>query len=93
MRNHALGQPPPENPSLSAGIVAEITVSTTSAIVTHPDDPYMVVVARSSKHPLPVIPGGKIEVNEAIGSDNAPERGCVMREVREELKTEFLNAR
>jgi 8-oxo-dGTP pyrophosphatase MutT (NUDIX family) len=93
MPNTNLNQTPSENPSLSPSIVAEITVSTASAIVTHPDDPYKVLVAKSSKHPHPVIPGGKIEVNDPIGPDSDPGRECVMREVEEEVGTKLLNAR
>ena len=51
---------------LSNGIIAEVTVSTASAIVTHPDDPYRILVAMSEKHPNPVIPSGKIEVDEDV---------------------------
>jgi ADP-ribose pyrophosphatase YjhB (NUDIX family) len=64
----------------SPEIIAEVTVSTASAIVRSKDDPYRVLVADSEKHPKPVIPGGKV-----------PGLSCVLREVKEEVGTELLN--
>jgi 8-oxo-dGTP pyrophosphatase MutT (NUDIX family) len=74
-------------------IVAEITVATATAIVTHPDNPYLVLVADSEKHPLPVIPGGKIEIDDPIADGETPGLECVLREVGEEIKAELQNAR
>ena len=79
--------------SLHTRIVADVRVSTASAIVTHPDNPYLVLVARSAKHPNPIIPGGKIERDDPAGLVNAPGHACVMREVKEEIDTELLNPR
>lgn len=74
-------------------IIADVKVSTASAIITHPDDPYMVLVANSAKHANPVIPGGKIERSEPVGTDAAPGLECVTREAKEEAGTVLLNPR
>lgn len=80
-------QPGPE-------IVAEVTVSTATAIVCSADDPYRVLVAKSAKHPFPVLPGGKLEAIDLTGaSEEQAALCCVLREVTEELGTELLDAR
>lgn len=75
----------------SPEIVAEVTVSTASAIVRSKDDPYRVLVADSEKHPKPVIPGGKVEREDVTSDAKAPGLSCVLREVKEEVGTELFN--
>ena len=40
----------------------DVTVSTASVIITHPENPYRILVAHNAKHNKPVIIGGKVEV-------------------------------
>lgn len=76
----------------SPDIVAEVTVSTASAIVTSTNDPYRILVAYSEKHPKPVIPGGKVETEDLASDAESPGLTCVLREVKEEIGTDLLNA-
>lgn len=73
----------------------EVTVATASAIIVSKNDPYMVLVAMSEKHPCPVIPGGKIEVKEIRNGvlDNEAALECCTREVMEEIGTKLINRR
>ena len=69
-------------------ILAEVSVSTSSAIIYSQEDPYRVLVADSKYHKFPIIPGGKQDVADC-GQDRDPALVCVLREVWEEIKAEL----
>lgn len=74
----------------SPTIVAEVYVQTATALICHPDDPYLILIGDSEKHPHPVLPGGKLE-NYERHDIQSPGYGCVTREVAEEIGTEIVN--
>lgn len=66
----------------------EILVPTATAILHDERDRYRVVVGVSAKHPLPVLPGGKIECADLAGGASPKEAAarCIRRELAEELQ-------
>jgi ADP-ribose pyrophosphatase YjhB (NUDIX family) len=74
-------------------IVADVTVSTASAIVVSKHDPYLILVADSEKHPRPVIPGGKVEHVDCAHDAATPGLRCILREVKQEIGAELRNPR
>lgn len=73
--------------------VAEVAVSTATAIIALRSDPYMVLVADSEKHPKPILPGGKMELSDVVGKGVHPGLNCIEREVPQEIKTPIIGAR
>ena len=77
--------------NLNTDFAAEVNVSTASAIIFSPDNPYLVLIGNSTKHTKPVLPGGRIETTDAKLDVNNPGLSCLNREIKEELGTELLN--
>ena len=79
-----------ESPAVE--ILAEVTVSAATAIITPLRDPTRVLIGDSEKHTLPVLPGGKLEAAD-ISAEGPPGLRCVVREVQEEIGAKLRNAR
>jgi 8-oxo-dGTP pyrophosphatase MutT (NUDIX family) len=70
-----------------AEYVATVTVATATAIVASKTDPYRILVADSAKHPKPVMPGGKMEQQDAANGLEQAGLLCITRELEEEIGT------
>ncbi len=67
-------------------IAATIDIPTSTAIIYKKDDPSQVLVGRSSKHSAPVLPGGKIDLNDIVSTSiELAARNCIVRELQEEV--------
>jgi 8-oxo-dGTP pyrophosphatase MutT (NUDIX family) len=63
-----------------------VQVPTATIIVADAADPWVVLIAESSKHPFPVLPGGKIEAGDLqTTSMRDAARACAIRELGEEV--------
>jgi 8-oxo-dGTP pyrophosphatase MutT (NUDIX family) len=72
---------------MTKNVLMSVTVSTASVIIFSHEDPYKVLIADSQKHSKPIIPGGKIEREEAFDKG----LNCIQREVMEEVGTSLQN--
>jgi ADP-ribose pyrophosphatase YjhB (NUDIX family) len=77
---------------MSEDISCNVSVATASVIIAHPENPYLVMVGSSKKHPKPVIPGGKIELCEGP-ANSATALVCIERETEEEVGVKLVNPR
>lgn len=75
-----------QSPAVRASLV-EVCIPTATAIIVNSIEPNLVLVGKSKKHPLPVMPGGKIDATD-IGSVSleAAASRCIIREIFEETR-------
>ena len=63
----------------------EILVPTVTAIIRSSDNPYEILIGTSDKHPLPVLPGGKIDRADLVSTSILEaSNNAVHREIQEE---------
>ena len=75
-----------DNRPLQNVVLREIEVPTATAIVCDRNNPYMILVGKSNKHALPVLPGGKIDQADILSASVLEAATtCITRELREEV--------
>ena len=74
-------------------VIAEVCVTTATAIIVDPKDRYSVLIADSAKHVRPVLPGGKVELSDGADGGAAAAYRCIVREGEEELGVRVRNIR
>jgi 8-oxo-dGTP pyrophosphatase MutT (NUDIX family) len=62
-----------------------VSVPTVTIVVASQCDPFKVLIATSAKHPLPILPGGKIDLQDLVVSKQDTARNCAERELLEEV--------
>jgi 8-oxo-dGTP pyrophosphatase MutT (NUDIX family) len=79
----AIAQHPANNPSK---VVAKVDIPTATAIIYKKSDPNKVLVGHSQKHSAPVLPGGKIDLQDLVATSmEMVARHCIIRELQEEV--------
>ncbi len=73
-------------------VVATIDIPTATAIVYKKSDPFQVLVGHSKKHSAPVLPGGKIDLQDLVSTSmEQVARNCIIRELQEEVRLSGVN--
>lgn len=78
----------------STEIIREVSIPTATAIVHQLENPYMILVGVSAKHPKPVLPGGKLDLDDLVSPLLARCASvCILRELGEEIGVPFSSLR
>ncbi len=67
-------------------VVATVDIPTATAIIYKKSDPFKVLVGHSKKHSAPVLPGGKIDLQDLVSTSmELVAKHCIIRELQEEV--------
>ena len=65
---------------------ATVDIPTATAIIYHKSTPHKVLVGHSKKHSAPVLPGGKIDLQDLVSTSiEQAAKNCIIRELEEEV--------